>query len=136
MNRDIYIALESDFASIVSIPPTAYEGVKFSKPDTEWCRITHLPATNLGLTIGNENMGGYNLHRGIMAIDIFAPTNNGRNKVLQIAELIQTKFKRGHTIVKNTTKISIENVSILTINQEDYWLMLPLRVDWFSCVST
>ena len=92
----------------------------------DYLRPTLLPASSENYTLNNGNY-----HQGIYQIDIFVDLNKGTSTALSIADQIRTLFLR-QSIVKNTTIVHIQNISMSQAQRDEGWWHVFVEVNYLS----
>ena len=91
------IGLIKHLNALVSVLPTAYEGVSFTPPTSMYQRVQFRLLKPDDPTFGK----GYYRERLELQIFVYGETNKGTGEVLDRAELLRTHFTKGTTIVES-----------------------------------
>lgn len=109
---------------------TVYENVKPElNGKTEWVRATLLPNNTISVGISKDSP---DLYRGFFQVDVFTQKEIGSQKALELLTFIANHFKKGLTLIFLSSKIEIEQTSVLPSFEEDNYFRLSMRVAYFS----
>ena len=103
MLLNIKKAFEKKLATLSPAIATAYEGVSFTPSTAPYQRVMLVPSQPLNPTIGTEH------YREVGSFQVFLnyPANKGSGEAIARASQIRTLFKRGTTLIEDTTEVKI-----------------------------
>lgn len=103
MILNIKKAFEKRLATLSPAIATAYEGVSFTPTTAPYQRVMLVPSQPLNPTIGTEH------YREVGSFQVFLnyPANKGSGEAIARASQIRTLFKRGTTLIEDSTEVKI-----------------------------
>lgn len=127
--NDIQNALNTKLASLSGLPAIYFPNdQKEPAQGTPYLRPSLLPAASELYTLN-----GANYHSGIYQVDIFTPLKKGTSQAMLIADIIRDGFNK-QSLVKNTTIVHIQNISIGIGEREESWWHCYVEVNYL-CVA-
>lgn len=125
---DIDGALVQGYLAMALGLPTAYEGVKFTPPDTsDWASVFIVPADSDPFSLG---VNGTDLHVGFMQIDFNTEPGKGRAGLTAYAQAVRDAFIVGKGYTRNSQNVRITSTSRSQVRRVDSWLRLSMTVNW------
>ena len=126
---DISAALNARLNTLGS-DPIAWANDKYTPvKDTLYLRPTLLPAETVSATL---SAAGTDKQEGIYQVDVFAPSDTGRNEAYAAADAIAEHFKPVTELTYNGRVVRCVTVSIGTTFQDGGWYMLPVEIRYRS----
>lgn len=128
---DISAALDDRLKNMVGLPPVAWANVNFEPTKgTLFLDPTLLPSDTVQASLGDN---GQDLNVGLYQINVFAPSGEGKNEAMVMADKIADHFKRGTDLVYNNRAVRIKSVSqsVSTVTTEG-WFMIPVQISYIS----
>ena len=123
---DISAALDKHLNDMSGVPAVAWENVDYVPTvGTLYLRPTNITAPATQATLGDA---GTDRNEGIYQVDVFAPTDEGKNEAITMADTIADRFKRGTLIVYNGRNVRIVSASIRRSNSINGWNQLPVEI--------
>lgn len=103
MILNIKKAFEKRLATLSPAIATAYEGISFTPTTAPYQRVMLVPSQPLNPTMGTEH------YREVGSFQIFLnyPANKGSGEAIARASQIRTLFKRGTTLIEDSTEVKI-----------------------------
>lgn len=103
MILNIKKAFEKRLATLSPAIATAYEGVSFTPTTAPYQRVMLVPSQPLNPTMGTEH------YREVGSFHVFLnyPANKGSGEAIARASQIRTLFKRGTTLIEDSTEVKI-----------------------------
>ena len=103
MVLNIKKAFEKRLATLSPAIATAYEGVSFTPTTAPYQRVMLVPSQPLNPTMGTEH------YREVGSFQVFLnyPANKGSGEAIARASQIRTLFKRGTTLIEDSTEVKI-----------------------------
>lgn len=103
MILNIKKAFEKRLATLSPAIATAYEGVSFTPTTAPYQRVMLVPSQPLNPTMGTEH------YREVGSFQVFLnyPANKGSGEAIARASQIRTLFKRGTTLIEDSTEVKI-----------------------------
>lgn len=103
MILNIKKAFEKRLATLSPAIATAYEGVSFTPTTAPYQRVMLVPSQPLNPTMGTEH------YREVGSFQVFLnyPANKGSGEAIARAIQIRTLFKRGTTLIEDSTEVKI-----------------------------
>ena len=103
MILNIKKAFEKRIATLSPAIATAYEGVSFTPTTAPYQRVMLVPSQPLNPTMGTEH------YREVGSFQVFLnyPANKGSGEAIARASQIRTLFKRGTTLIEDSTEVKI-----------------------------
>jgi hypothetical protein len=130
---DISAALNSQLNTLDGKPPIAWENYPYTPTvGTLYARPTLLPGDTAGATVGSKAVGGKDEHIGVYTIDVFAPSDSGRNAAFVMADKIADQFKPVTELKYNGVTVRCDTVSIGAASQSSGWYMVPIRIRYIA----
>ena len=103
MILNIKKAFEKRLATLSPAIATAYEGISFTPTTAPYQRVMLVPSQPLNPTMGTEH------YREVGSFQVFLnyPANKGSGEAIARASQIRTLFKRGTTLIEDSTEVKI-----------------------------
>lgn len=103
MILNIKKAFEKRLATLSPAIATAYEGVSFTPTTAPYQRVMLVPSQPINPTMGTEH------YREVGSFQVFLnyPANKGSGEAIARASQIRTLFKRGTTLIEDSTEVKI-----------------------------
>ena len=103
MILNIKKAFEKRLATLSPAIATAYEGISFTPTTAPYQRTMLVPSQPLNPTMGTEH------YREVGSFQVFLnyPANKGSGEAIARASQIRTLFKRGTTLIEDSTEVKI-----------------------------
>lgn len=128
--QDITDCLDSWLATMPGVPPINFENtVDGYAEGTTWVRVTHIPNTVDGASIGRFSD---NKWKGIFNLNVLVPSNSGSRISAPIIDALISRFKRGSEIptpAGNT--VQIEKVTPGSAMKEKSWYVIPINIRYY-----
>lgn len=115
-------------ATITGSPDIAWPGVPYTPDGTLYLRVSHMPNTVEQVTLG---AAGYNRHEGMFQVSVMVPKGTGEVTGRSIGEEISAVFKRGTTILRDTTYIRIIRPPVVGsafYESDEAYIQIPVTV--------
>lgn len=103
MILNIKKAFEKRLATLSPAIATAYEGVSFTPTTAPYQRVMLVPSQPLNPTMGTEHYR----EAGSFQVFLNYPANKGSGEAIARASQIRTLFKRGTTLIEDSTEVKI-----------------------------
>lgn len=107
--------------------PTAYEGVHFKPPESDWAAVFIVPASSDPATLG---VNGSDRHTGFMQIDFNTEQGSGRATLIDYAQTVRDAFVAGKWFTQDGQNVRITSVSRTNIREVDGWMRLTVTVNF------
>ena len=103
MILNIKKAFEKRLATLSPAIATAYEGISFTPTTAPYQRVMLVTSQPLNPTMGTEH------YREVGSFQVFLnyPANKGSGEAIARASQIRTLFKRGTTLIEDSTEVKI-----------------------------
>lgn len=119
-------ALERHLSGLTPSVPTSYEGVSFSPPAGVYQVVQIVPRTPEDPVFG----AGYHREKVTLQILIVGPNNKGTAEVLNRAELVSSRFKKGTFLLEDGIRIHfLRTPQISGVSSLQDRLVCPVIVD-------
>jgi len=128
--NDIAAALDTNLNDMTDLPSVAWENSDFAPAKgTLFVRPTNIQADTFQGGLGTT---GEDRTNGVYRVDVFAPSGEGKQEAVEMADTIADQFKRGTDLVYNSRTVRISNVSRGVGQTNDGWFMIPLSINYYS----
>lgn len=122
---DISAALDTQLNTMVGLPAVAWPNRKYIPVQgTLYIRPTLIQGSTVTATIGL----GSDLSTGIYQVDIFSPSDEGKNEAVTMADTIADHFARDTDLTYNSRTVTIKSTSQTRQFVEDGWYHLVLDI--------
>lgn len=112
----------------------AWPGKQFNPGSTAWYRVSFTTAQRPPRAAIGE--GAAVRHTGMLQIDVFYPKSGyGDGPVRQEAERIAAAYKSGTSLDSYGAPVRIESSAAGSVDEEDIWLRVPVRIWWRADVA-
>lgn len=126
---DISAALDTRIGTLSGGSPIAYMNKRYEPTEgTLYLRPTMLPAETFGAVVGSSADGGKDMQTGLYQIDVFAPSDEGKNEAYTKADAIADHFKPVTELTYNGRIVRCVSVSIEPAIQDGGWYQVPVVV--------
>ena len=112
-------------ASSISSIKTVYDNVRYEGEDSEWIRVTLLPAKADQISLGPSP---YFRYWGVLVFQIFVKPNIGAGRAIAIADLISPIF-RAQKI--GTITFRTPTLKVIGDDSKAEWFQVNLSVNFF-----
>lgn len=130
--RSIYSALSAAVATAAGSVPVAWENAKYEpQAGTTFLEPEHIADD---VSPGSMGLGGLNLHRGMLRINVVAPVFSGAKAPLELLDTLRTTFSRSAQFTSGSVTVIIESSSTAQSMSDKVWIRYPLFITWRSHV--
>lgn len=129
---DVRAALEARLDVMTPALATAWENLNFTPPSTlPYQEVFLLPAEP-----DNAEFGPMFTERGLLQVTLCYLLGAGPKAAADRAQLVRAQFRRGLSLVKNGTVVTIEKTPEIGVAQiDDARYRVPVRVRWYANVG-
>lgn len=115
-------------------PPTEYENVKFTVPNSTnlWISLKLMPVSSRPATLG---LGGEDEDKGLLQIDINVPEGTSDKTLILTADILKSFFTAGRSFTYNGVTVTITSRVLSKGRHADSWWRRSLTVSYYTRIN-
>lgn len=130
---NIQVALDGSLSTVAGVIPVAWQYPGAQGPYEPVTGTLYLRPTNLSGDTAQAGLGvsGLDETLGVYQVDIIAPLNATKKTILDLADDIADRFKRGSIHSYNGVNVRVRSASVGSITRDGAWMLLPVNISYF-----